>query len=305
MSTELCDLPDEMLSAIAERLGYIDLVMFSGVCKRFLGATCTATAEIESTREPWFLAYGRCEPCYLVSNTGVRYALPRIPELGQGAICLASSMGWLLVMQSGGSMSFIHPFTCARERLPDFPCPRLCSYCTAAFSSPPWSRDCIVAVVNRFDADFLELNVFRHGRQNWTTYHVYCPRTFLCKVEGCFYYDQMFYFFGGRKDRAAKGFRFCPKRVCTQRIQVPPNGKDEEFPFHFRKNYSRLGGLKKLLGLSRQDDTSISTCGTVMSLHDHRSQIVIYSQFFRGTSHRVVKGVWLHPRYTTLRTHPS
>ncbi|KAH7518154.1 hypothetical protein FEM48_Zijuj09G0141600 [Ziziphus jujuba var. spinosa] len=53
----LDDLPNEILSAVAKRLGYCDVLSFRLVCKRFLRASNSATAEIESTREPLFLIH--------------------------------------------------------------------------------------------------------------------------------------------------------------------------------------------------------------------------------------------------------
>lgn len=62
------DLPPELLSIIAEKLGLIELLSFRGVCKAWRISSSTASAETESANnlEPSFLAYGS-QVCYAIS----------------------------------------------------------------------------------------------------------------------------------------------------------------------------------------------------------------------------------------------
>nr|XP_015902333.2 uncharacterized protein LOC107435281 [Ziziphus jujuba var. spinosa] len=285
----LDDLPNEMLSAIAKCLGYCDVLSFRLVCKRFLRASNSATAEIESTREPLFLLYPGFE-CYMISKTGLWYPWP-IPQLHGlvGAKCLASSMGWLLVFQAvTGSMFFIQPF-CNYDstvRIPKFPHTRVSRHCCAAFSSPPLSGDCIVVVVNRLilDDNFLDLQVVRHGCAYWTGYRIQCPRTYLVNIKGSAYHDGIFYFFSPN----GRGIRLCPKNLVIQKFDLLSNvdlaAQHPPFPpfpiFELRKNYVRFVGLKKRLGLEENNrDCSIVSCGTVMtSLDNHNKLVVIFNE---------------------------
>ncbi|KAF5731490.1 hypothetical protein HS088_TW18G00168 [Tripterygium wilfordii] len=74
MNKKWSDLPYELLSGIADRLGLIEHLCFRGVCKDWNSASETASAEIESLpdHEPWFLLYGGSESsqCHLVTESG-------------------------------------------------------------------------------------------------------------------------------------------------------------------------------------------------------------------------------------------
>lgn len=170
------DLPSELVSDIADRLGIIELLSFRTICKAWNSASSTASAKIESTRdfEPWFLLYGmngdddHKDPDYqcqlLVAKSGQKYTLD-LPEL-DGTTCFASNQGWLLLFQQGGSMFFFHPFSCMKIDLPKFPVSELSDH-VAAFSSPPTSQDCTVCVVSRRSGDELQLNLLHRGASKW------------------------------------------------------------------------------------------------------------------------------------------
>ncbi|KAJ7972878.1 F-box protein family [Quillaja saponaria] len=158
------DLPPELLSKIADSLGLIELVSFRGVCKDWNSASSIASAQVESlSDEPWFLMYGENSECVLLSNLGTKYIMD-IPEM-DGATCLASYQGWLLVFNKG-SMFFFCPFSRAKIDLPMFPYKELSDH-FAAFSSPPTSKDCIVTVTSRCSELELELNLLRCGENEW------------------------------------------------------------------------------------------------------------------------------------------
>ncbi|KAI5335640.1 hypothetical protein L3X38_025773 [Prunus dulcis] len=93
-------LPPELLSKIADGLSLIDLLSFRSVCKAWNSASATASAQNESSYEPWFLLYEeQSDQCQLlICESGKKYTISNIPEL-KGATCLASNQGWLLLFK--------------------------------------------------------------------------------------------------------------------------------------------------------------------------------------------------------------
>ncbi|CAB4291754.1 unnamed protein product [Prunus armeniaca] len=150
------DLPSDLASNIAERLGPIELLSFQSVCKAWNSASSTASAKIESTPdfEPWFLLYAEDSDhnCQLVTESGKKFSV-RLPEL-DGTTCLASNQGWLLLFKKRGlegeavgnccgasSLFFFRPFSETKIDLPGCPFLELSDH-VAAFSCVPTSRDC-------------------------------------------------------------------------------------------------------------------------------------------------------------------
>lgn len=168
------NLPRDILSHVADRLGLIDFLKFRPVCKDFLSASSIGTTQTQCL--PWFLVYGQSSRCCLVSygdNCTKTYTL-NLPQL-EGATCLASTQGWLLVFREG-SMFFYCPFSNVKIDLPNFPYAELKgNYYTAAFSAPPWSKDYVIAVITRTDENYLELNAVKYG-DNWVTHNIKCEK---------------------------------------------------------------------------------------------------------------------------------
>ncbi|XP_039003816.1 F-box protein At4g12382-like [Hibiscus syriacus] len=187
------DLPNELLPAIAERLGLIDLLCFRGVCKDWNSASSAASAEIEALTdlEPWFLVYGEnnSSRCTLVTGSGERYSIT-IPEM-EGATCLASSQGWLLLFRQG-SLFFFCPFSRTTIELP-VPCQLAhgeSSDHVAVLSAPPTSDDCDVCIICRIERrQDLELYVIHRGANSWTNHKLY---SFPSRIECAAYHDGVF-----------------------------------------------------------------------------------------------------------------
>ncbi|KAL4330621.1 hypothetical protein AHAS_Ahas13G0418400 [Arachis hypogaea] len=114
MSGGASDLPQDLLSLVADELGLIDLLSFRAVCRNWRSASTWSTAVVESMHgHPWLLIYGEYSPiCILQSrDKGIIYKL-RFEEL-EGAICMASHEGWLLLFKKG-FMFFFCPFSRTR-----------------------------------------------------------------------------------------------------------------------------------------------------------------------------------------------
>ncbi|KAF3431999.1 hypothetical protein FNV43_RR26736 [Rhamnella rubrinervis] len=292
-------LPHDLLLQIAKRLGLIDLLRFRVVCKDFLHASSTATGENEVESLPWFLAYGRrsCE-CTVISytrgSTSTKIHTLNLPQLQGGAICLGSNQGWLLVFQRG-SMFFFCPFSKAKIDLPDFPCTKLKTYHTAAFSCPPWSQDCIVIVITRIDNGHIGLYLLNGGynnnnNNNWISYKFNLEKSQLHNIEGgAYYYGETFYFFDSR----GKGISYSPteqllkpylnkiRRVIIsskddQRVVEihPPleysketigEQANQEFTFGFSSFHLLSMNVWELLGFQAAE-AEFSTCGTLTQL---------------------------------------
>ncbi|OMO77843.1 hypothetical protein CCACVL1_14779 [Corchorus capsularis] len=118
-------LPIDLLGLIANRLGLIDLLRFRVVCKNWNFVSSNASAEIEAlpNNDPWFLIYDYDSKCMLKTDESKKiYRAVKIPEMN-GATCIASNHGWLLLFKTpgSGSMCFFCPFSRARIEIPKFP----------------------------------------------------------------------------------------------------------------------------------------------------------------------------------------
>ncbi|KAJ0054103.1 hypothetical protein Pint_01075 [Pistacia integerrima] len=169
------DLPTDIGTSIAERLVLIDLLRFRKVCKSwnsaYAASRCSAKIESSPNYEPWFILYGEESQCILLKGSQKKYKI-NFPEL-DGATCIASRDGWLLVHQET-VIFFFCPFSRSKIVLPQFPDSEQRDY-IGAFSSPPTSKDCVVCVVRRNDKLEVELQLLYRGANAWTMHkYSYC-----------------------------------------------------------------------------------------------------------------------------------
>ncbi|XAR61273.1 hypothetical protein NMG60_11034921 [Bertholletia excelsa] len=247
------DLPPELLSPIAEKLGLIDLLGFRGTCKDWLSASSTATAQTGCSpcHYPWFLLYGdEGSKCILYDLTEKKKYTVDVPEL-EGSTCLASALGWLLLFREG-SIFFFCPFSRARIELPPFPYPTISDH-VAAVSAPPSSKDSTVCVISRQGEFQLELNILRRGDKAWTTIDYDCPIQSLGVVTGATFQAGCFYFLDAKNK--ALTYSVNNKKWKRYRI-VDPNeeraSNTDCLPFEFRRSYFKSHNMK------------IFTCGTCL-----------------------------------------
>ncbi|XP_022642981.1 F-box/kelch-repeat protein At1g57790-like [Vigna radiata var. radiata] len=153
MTGNWSDLPGDLLSQIANGLGLIDFLSFRCVCKDWNTASLKVSPYDRSVLcDPWFLMYGgEGSKCSVLSHQNKCYSI-NLPEL-DGARCLASYEGWLLLFGEG-SLFFFCPFSRAKIELPNCPLTDASEH-VAAFSAPPTSEDCIVFTVKDFDPDHI------------------------------------------------------------------------------------------------------------------------------------------------------
>lgn len=291
------DLPPELLSLIAMRLGVIELLGFRGVCKGWRSASSTASAEIESAigNAPSFLVFsdkdGKGALYYRPS--GKMYCTINIPELEE-ATCLASNQGWLLLFQRG-SLFFFCPFSRARIDLPQFPDNELSNH-VAAFSAPPTSPQCIISVANRCDNLKVELYVLRGGATVWTKHERNIHGNELGTISAALYSEEKssFYFL----DSNRKVMKFSVKEEKWTSYRIMRKGEDstcdETLPFVHDVNYFSRSGLRTLMGLQ---DVSISICGTILS----RSYTYCINneklEALNGNANSQLKGIWIQARF--------
>ncbi|EXC34677.1 F-box/kelch-repeat protein [Morus notabilis] len=289
------DLPFELLSQISDRLHLIDLLRFRAVCKQWKVASSTSTAESESSpgRQPWFLMYADGSQCRLISEAAKNFTVD-VPELDGGATCLASSHGWLLVLQNHGAIFFFCPFSRARIDLPRLDGPELSDLDVAVFSAPPSSRDCAVAVARRKSPSVLGLTLIRRGEEKWTVLEFYAS---LSTTVSCgAYRGGSFYFFDSKDGLAI--FSLESQELKTYRVVPPRSPNDtknasttEKIPFSCHRDQ-----LNDKKWAAIPDDVSISTCGTFVKSNDN--DFVIFNESLGEQSDgRRLKGVWIHPRF--------
>nr|POE50421.1 f-box protein [Quercus suber] len=264
-------LPADLLSLIVDRLGLIELLSFHGVCKAWRAAASTALSKIEASanHKPWFLIYGENSQCHLYNESGRRYTTS-IPEL-DGATCIASHQGWILVFK-GGSMFFYYPFSHAKIDIPTFPLSVLSNH-AAAFSSPPTTLECIVAVMHRDIMSGFSLYVLQRGANAWAK----------CEL-----------------------VQFYNDKTCVQHTLLKNENSTtiKHLPYVRSKSHFVRRNMKKKLGLD--EDVSISICGTVVQ--NDSTDIIICNEEVESAEEfesSYLKGVWIQPRFFHLSPNQS
>ncbi|KAL1132986.1 hypothetical protein V6Z11_A12G009500 [Gossypium hirsutum] len=287
------DLPSELLPSIADRLGIIELLRFRGVCKDWNFASSTASAEIEAlpNRDPWFLLYGENNnsQCTLVTESGKQYIIT-IPEM-DGATCLASSLGWLLLYREG-LIFFFCPFSRARIDLPvptKFP-PMGISDHVAVFSTPPTSQDCVVCIICRTNkTDDLELYVIHRGATSWTKHKL---SSFPNKIECAAYHNGVFYYFDNTDLMVC--FSIKDRSISLGKVRYVKSPNERCIPLKFISNVEKED-MKKRLDLELGD---VSTCGTTVSCLKADKMVPYENRAnAKGAGTRRPKGVWFQPRF--------
>ncbi|XP_021811043.1 F-box protein At3g56470-like [Prunus avium] len=309
-------LPPELLSKIADGLSLIDLLSFRSVCKAWNSASSTASAQNESSYEPWFLLYEEhSDQCQLlICESGKTYTISNIPEL-KGATCLASNQGWLLLFKpSCGSIFFFCPFSRAKIDLPKLPASQLCEH-VAAFSSPPTCQDCIVSVISRINDLELELNVLHRGGNEWIRHQRNFTPWPVNRIECGAFHNGEFYFFACGGDRliqvavtAASNLQWqCFSILPVSAVSAPPPAEDEIVSLRDEMGYLDKKNVKQQLGMGR--DVSISTCGTQIRVLDGQDRVVFNENgsivsaeqsSSSKTKSPDFKGIWIHPIFCQI-----
>ncbi|XP_027348132.1 F-box/kelch-repeat protein At1g57790-like [Abrus precatorius] len=164
MKSQWSNLPYHLLSRIARELELIEFLSFLRVCSDWHITSSNMSLQDKSHEfDPWFLSYGKGSQCSLLSNRDKVYSI-NILEL-EGATCLASYDGWLLLFCQG-SMFFFCPFSRAKLELPNCPFTELMNH-VVALSSAPTSQDCNVAVINCNHKRDLEQFMLCRGDNKW------------------------------------------------------------------------------------------------------------------------------------------
>ncbi|XP_057461138.1 F-box protein At3g56470-like [Actinidia eriantha] len=275
------DLPRELLSPIADRLCLIELLCFRGACKDWRTASSTSSAQIESSpnRNPWFILYGGEENSQFLfynPSTAKRHRI-NFPEL-EGSTCLASKQGWLLFFREG-SMFFFCPFTRAKIDLPKFPHVELSDH----------------------------VATFR-GAETWTKIDHDCPWGSLETVTAAAYFEGIFYFLDAQKKVLT--YAINKKKWAKYLIldKEKPSNSGNYLPFTYKVSYFRKADLKNCLAL--EDDVSVSTCGTTITLADGDEEydLVIHNEHVEASKEpttRHLKGIWIQPRFLQIAPNQS
>ncbi|KAF5462556.1 hypothetical protein F2P56_018553 [Juglans regia] len=300
------DLPAELLSPIADQLRLIELLSFRGVCKDWKAAASTASAKIEGSphSEPWLLLYGENSQCHLYDESRKRYTMS-IPRL-DGATCIASNQGWLLMFVEG-SMFFYCPFSDAKIEIPKFPHSILSSH-AAAFSSAPTTPECIVAVMHRDTESVLELNVLRRGANTWNKRKLISTRPNLGVLGSATYRDGTFHFWDkingllafSVKDESIVKYTVVVRNELSKNTAALPY-----IPYIHEKTRFEGNDMRKKVGLGKE--VSVSVCGTTVK-HDYGADKIIFSEDIdaaeESESHHL-KGVWIQPRFFNISPNQS
>ncbi|XP_042991143.1 uncharacterized protein LOC122318077 isoform X1 [Carya illinoinensis] len=298
------DLPAELLSLIADQLRLIELLSFRGTCKDWKAAASTASAKIEVSphHKPWLLLYGENSQCHLYDESRKGYTMS-IPRL-DGANCIASNQGWLLMFVEG-SMFFYCPFSDAKIEIPRFPHSILSTSHAAAFSSSPTTPECIIAVMHRDTESVLELNVLCRGANTWIKHRLISPQPTLGVLGSATYRDGTFHFWDkidglvtfSVKDESFALYTVVFKDKCPKNTTV--------FPYLVQKSRFEGNDIRKKVGLGKE--VSVSVCGTTVK-HDYGVERIIFSEDIDAAEEsesRHLKGVWIQPRFFNISPNQS
>lgn len=292
------DLPPELLAKIANCLEFFDLLRFRFVCKDWRSASSSASASIESSpgRKPCLLLHGdTADNCILYSQMEKKKYTINIPELRE-ATCLASNQGWLLLFQQG-RIYFFCPFSGSRIDLPVFPHEEFSGH-VGAFSAPPTSPDCTVAVINRRNDHRLEINVLDRKSSFWTKHEYSHFRGGFRTIKCATCHDGVFYFV----DNTQKTLTFSTGQRSWKMYRIVDSSEVSEsgpLPFAHTDNYFSKSELKKKMDLG--DHVSIVTCAA--SIPGSKYEIVINNENIdamegdEGAEPQRFKGIWIQPRF--------
>lgn len=111
------DLPNDIISTLSDRLPLIELLCFRATCKVFRSISFTSSAEMESCTTPFLIVSNSNTLESLIYDT--HRSKKNQETYLQGATCLASYQGWLLLYKQE-SVCFC-PFSLAKILLPNFP----------------------------------------------------------------------------------------------------------------------------------------------------------------------------------------
>ncbi|KAK8469003.1 hypothetical protein PHAVU_006G176940 [Phaseolus vulgaris] len=299
MSVKWSDLPRDLLSQIANCLGLIDFLRFGVVCKDWNTASFKAFKVSPDDKsvlcDPWFLIYGgEGSDCSLLNPQNKCYTI-NLPEL-DGATCLASYEGWLLLF-GNGSLFFFCPFSKAKIELPNCPFTEARDH-VAAFSAVPTSKDCIVVVLNTSSNSELHLSMLCKGEDQWVKSSFSGHK--FSKIRTALYYENNdFHFLDGENGlvtfSASKSkWNKYYMRVCTDKS--PPSTL---LHYIISKKTFQLRNEKREKGFIKAND-SISTCGTIVPHASGKCDTIFRSESIEAETKpgsRHLKGVWIQPRY--------
>lgn len=167
-----------------------------------------------------------------------------------------------------------------------------------SISSPPTSQDCILRVISRANNDEWELNLLRHGAEEWTK-HNYSSKPYkIDAIKGAAYHKEgrEFYFYDPKPH--PKGLVFSTDNLNVQYYQIVRNGLGTStLPFDYCKDYFVTENLKNKLELA--ENVSISTCGIQMEIGGRIicGESITADGVTDQSSSRQLKGVWIHPRF--------
>ncbi|KAL8149009.1 hypothetical protein AgCh_006140 [Apium graveolens] len=296
------NLPSELLSKIADDFEIVDLLRFRAVCKDWRSASFPCSAQTESTGLPWLLASpteGGSNNYILYNQSKDKKYLINIPEL-EGAYCLASDLGWLLLSR-GNQLFFFCPFTRAKIELPEFPQADLADH-VAAFTCFPTSQECVVTVFDRFNDNEVEVHMIQHGNNTWNRYVHVCNRSRFNQLTGATYCneEEVFYYL----DKNNQVLTFSPKELRFKKYSIVDCGSDSSvamMPFRIYNAY--LAQIdRKLLDIN--ENASISSCGTMIRCTDG-CETLIQNENMKGTSDKSHKAIWIHPRFQQIPPGPG
>ncbi|PWA44686.1 F-box domain-containing protein [Artemisia annua] len=301
------DLPTDILSSIADRLGIIELLGFRGTCKDFRRASYNASARLQSYAQPWLFIHRhhRSSSCRIYNHKRSKAYIVDFPEL-EDSIFLASYQGWLLVLKRRGSIFFFSPFSRAKIVLPHLPCKQFTRH-PAAFSSLPTSPHCIVSVMTPN-----EVIVISKGESAWTRHKV--PKSIRLCTDKCSivtfaafdHNSRTFYYVD---DYWPKVLTFSVK---DNKVNPYPREDAHKLPFCYVKDpfsetikYNKIKYKSDPLNLHKYAQVEVCGCTLGKVLGNSRQQLIYPNEVDICYSGDVFNqmGVWIQPRFFTV--HPD
>lgn len=288
------DLPIELLSPIADQLALIELLSFRGTCKGFRSASAGASAK-NGSETPWLIFHkDKSSECVIYNQHNSKAYKRNIPEL-QGAICLASYEGWLLLSKDE-TIFFFSPFSLAKIVLPNFPNNQIDGL-VGAFSHVPTSPQCIVSVISSIDETYVEVHTISKGENAWTRYKISKRFSLKSTIVGATFDHENDTFYYMDSGKSTLTFSVKDKEWKPYHI-VETTSKDlEMLPYVCRTRMFRdIVENKKHEKAGLEDDEHVVVCG--LTYNDVCRGLTVYCNEIVDVSPlKSRRAVWIQPRF--------
>ena len=206
-----CDLPQDIVQVIVEKLYVVDRIRFRAVCKNWFLASIHDDIQ-PVNKLPWIMNFRFteidrvcmlfepfCRQPYIIEDK-INIIDDKMETINYHATACASRSGWVLfngdndILLRTRSYHLYNVLTRKVIKLPDLTSQ---TYPTdfAAFSSVPTSTDCVFFTPLHFRDHKIRICTYSIGDESWKTHAFSCPGGWIYSADSVVYMDGSFYCF--------------------------------------------------------------------------------------------------------------